>query len=90
MAHTSKGAMPDEASLSATLAAIEALGNTLALARALVAAGREVELAGLESEAARLCLAVACLPEGSGARLRLPLHRLAGEVERLIGALRAT
>ncbi|MCU0887898.1 MAG: hypothetical protein MUF65_03780 [Rubritepida sp.] len=80
---------PSDLAVQATLAAIESLGNTLALARAFVSAGREVELAGLDSEAARLCAALACLPEGAGATLQLPLHALAGEVDRLIGAIEA-
>jgi hypothetical protein len=75
--------------VAATLAAVAAMEQTLSLARALVEAGRRIELAGLESEAARLCAAVACLPEGSAAQLRPPLHALTGELDRLAGALRA-
>lgn len=78
-----------ELAVQATLAAIESLGQTLAVAHALVTAGRRIELAGLEGEAARLCVTLACLPEGAGATLRLPLRALAGELDRLIGALRA-
>ena len=78
-----------DAALAAALAAIAAMERTLSVARALVEAGRRIELAGLESEAARLCAALACMPEGSAARLRPPLHALTGELDRLAGALRA-
>jgi len=70
------------------LAAIESLSTTLAVARALVGAGREVELDGLEQEAARLCAALACMREGSAPLLRPPLHALTQELERLDLALR--
>jgi hypothetical protein len=81
--------LPADPALAATLAAVTSMEQTLSVARALVEAGRRIELAGLESEAARLCAAVACLPEGSAARLRPPLQALTGELDRLAGALRA-
>jgi hypothetical protein len=80
---------PPDVEILATLAAIESMQGTLALARALVEAGRAVDLAGLDREAARLCAALACLPEGAGARLRAPLHGLTQELDRLAGVLRA-
>jgi hypothetical protein len=80
---------PPELETLATLAAIESMQGTLALARALVEAGREVELAGLEREAERLCAALACLPEGSAPRLRGPLHGLTQELDRLAVTLSA-
>jgi hypothetical protein len=83
--------LPDPAHSPETrgvLAAIESLSTTLAVARALVGAGREVELDGLEQEAARLCLALGCMAEGSAAVLRPPLLELAQELERLDTALR--
>lgn len=70
------------------LAAIESLRTTLAVARALVGAGRVVELDGLEQDAARLCAALACMAEGSAPLLRLPLHELTQELEQLDLALR--
>jgi hypothetical protein len=72
----------------ATLAAIDSLQTTMAVARALVSAGREVELEGLDREAARLCAALACMPEGSAATLRPPLHGLTDELDRLADTLR--
>lgn len=69
--------------LAATLAAIETLHGTMAMARALVIAGREVDLAGLDGDAQRLCAAIACLPRESGQRLRLPLLELTEELDRL-------
>lgn len=72
----------------ATLAAIESLQTTMAVARALVGAGREVELEGLDREAARLCAALACMPEGSADTLRPPLHTLTEELDRLAVTLR--
>lgn len=81
-------AQPDLETL-ATLAAIDSMQGTLTLARALVEAGRQVDLAGLEREAERLCAALACLPEGSATQLRAPLHGLAQELDRLTVTLRA-
>ncbi|WP_431302324.1 hypothetical protein [Sediminicoccus sp. BL-A-41-H5] len=74
---------PPSFEIAAMLAAIESLHATLTMARALVLAGREVDLGGLDREAARLCAAVACMPGDSGEALLPPLLRLAGEVEAL-------
>jgi hypothetical protein len=81
---------PPDLETLATLAAVDSMQGTLALARALVEAGREVDLTGLEREAERLCAALACLPEGSAPRLRAPLQGLTQELDRLAGTLRAT
>lgn len=67
----------------ATLAAIDSLQATLTMARALVLAGREVELDGLDREAARLCAAVACLPGDSGQALLASLIGLTREIDAL-------
>lgn len=67
----------------ATLAAIDSLQGTLTMARALVLAGREVDLHGLDREAARLCAAVACLPGDSGQALLGSLIGLTREVDAL-------
>lgn len=82
-------ALPTNASFEvvATSAAIESLHGTLSMARALVAAGRAVDLAGLDQEAARLCAAVACLPGDSGKVLLASLHALTHEVDLLAGCL---
>jgi len=83
-----ESATPPSPEMLATLAAIESLQTTMAVARALVGAGREVELDGLDREAARLCAALACMPEGSAATLRPPLHDLTDELNRLAVTLR--
>jgi hypothetical protein len=80
---------PPDLETLATLAAIDSMQGTLALARALVETGRIVDLTGLEREAERLCAALACLPEGSAPRVRGPLHGLTQELDRLAVTLRA-
>jgi hypothetical protein len=69
--------------VAATLAAIDSLQGTLTMARALVLAGRAVELEGLDREAARLCAAVACLPGDSGQILLGSLVGLTREIDAL-------
>jgi hypothetical protein len=69
--------------IAATLAAIDSLQGTLAMARALVLAGRDVELEGLDREAARLCAAVACMPGDSGQVLLGSLIGLTREIDAL-------
>ena len=66
-------------------AAIEAMGGTLTVARALIAAGRRVDLTGLDREIATVCAATMALPESEGRALR-PL--LVG-LERDLGMLQA-
>lgn len=81
-------ATPDAPEIQAVLAAIQSLSTTMAVARALVASGRAVELEGLENEAARLTAALACLEEGSAPLLRPALDDCLRELERLDLALR--
>ncbi|MDB5412874.1 MAG: hypothetical protein JWR10_1209 [Rubritepida sp.] len=69
--------------VAATMAAIESMQGTLSMARALVISGREVELAGLDKEAQRLCAAVACLPSDSGQSMLASLIGLTREVDLL-------
>jgi len=69
--------------VAAILAAIDSLQGTLTMARALVLAGREVDLGGLDREAARLCAAVACMPGNSGQALLGSLESLTREVDLL-------
>jgi len=73
--------------LRAVFEATQSLHGTLAVARALVDAGRAVDLAGLDQEAARLCAALACLPAGAMLLLRPPLEAALGELDRLERAL---
>ena len=72
---------------TATLAAIEALHGTVMMARALVSTGRQVDLAGLDTEAEGVCLAVAGLPEAAARPLRPALEALAREVDGLAAIL---
>jgi hypothetical protein len=68
-------------------AAIESMRGTLAVARALVEAGRQVDLTGLDAGAAALCAAIAMLPT-EAARPMLPsLVALLAEVDGLVAAL---
>lgn len=69
--------------IAAVSAAIDRLRNTIAMARALVLSGREVELAGLDAEAERLCAAVVCLPDEAGRHLLDPMMGLTREVDLL-------
>lgn len=72
------------------LAAIEALHTTLLMARALHEAGRRIDLAGLDAQAASLCTAVALLRPAAARPLRPALVALAREVDGLRTALAAT
>lgn len=75
--------LTQEFEVAATLAAIDSLQGTLSMARALIISGREIDLAGLDREAARLCAAVACLPGDSGQALLTPLMGLTRAVDLL-------
>ena len=66
-------------------AAIEAMGGTLTVARALIAAGRHVDLGGLDREIATICAAAMALAEAEGRALRPLLVAL----ERDLGVLQA-
>ncbi|MBW8269831.1 hypothetical protein [Caldovatus aquaticus] len=74
---------------AAANAAIESLAATLAVADALVAAGRAVDLAGLDAEAEALCAAVLGLDRHVARGLRPALERLARQVDRLRAGLAA-
>ncbi len=70
-----------------TLAAINSLHSTVLMARALASAGRQIDLAGLDTEAAGLCAAVALLPRATGRRLRPAMEALLHDVEGLAAVL---
>ncbi|MEN0074730.1 MAG: hypothetical protein AAGC69_10110 [Paracraurococcus sp.] len=72
-----------------TLAAIEAMQGTLAVARALVESGREVDLGGLDGGTAALCAAVTLLPREAGRAMLPALLALLAEVDALRGALQS-
>jgi hypothetical protein len=72
--------MPANRHAEAVQAAISGMAGTLAIARALVQSGRQVDLAGLDQEAATLAAAIMALPPGD-ARLLIPdLDALARQV----------
>ena len=74
-------------SAASTLAAIEALHGTVLMARALVSTGRQVDLAGLDAEAADVCSAVERLSQATAQSLRPALEALAREVDGLATVL---
>lgn len=67
----------------ATLGSIETMRATVAMARALVEGGREVDLAGLEHDAAAICHALDGLPAHSARAMRPAMLALMREVEAL-------
>jgi len=74
--------------LVAVATAVEGLTGLVSVARALVEAGREVDLTGLDGEAARVCAALACLPADLAGSLLAPLDAAVREVDALRAALR--
>lgn len=78
------GAMPKRAThAEAVHAAIEAMGGTVAVARALVEGGRRVDLEGLDRDAAALCAAVMTLAAEEAKALRPALEALLRQVDGL-------
>ena len=77
-------ASPDPAT---TLATIDTLRGTLALARALVESGRRVDLTGLDTGTAAVCAAIEMLPPDLARQLRPALVGLLAEVDGLGVAL---
>lgn len=69
------------------LAAVEAMEGTLAVAEALVAERRSVDLSGLEAEIGRLCAACLAAPRAMAPALRLRLESLLRAHDRLRAAL---
>ncbi|MGG5817954.1 hypothetical protein [Falsiroseomonas sp. HW251] len=78
---------PSARHAEAVLAAIETLGGTVAVARALVESGRMIELAGLERDCAMLCAAMMALDPPEAKRLRPALEELLFQVNRLASQL---
>lgn len=72
---------------AALLAALEAMEGTLALAEALLAQGRRIDLAGLESEMERLCGAALATPAEAAVAVRLKLEALLRALDRLRAGL---
>lgn len=69
------------------LAAVEAMEATLAVAEALVAERRAVDLSGLEAETSRLCAACLAAPRAMAPALRLRLESVLRAHDRLRAAL---
>ncbi|MFT8246726.1 hypothetical protein [Roseomonas sp. BN140053] len=65
----------------AVAASIRSLHGTLSVATALVAAGRHVDLSGLDRDVTAVCVAAAVLPPADGRALR-------GELAALLAAVR--
>ncbi len=74
---------------AAVEAAIATLDGTLAMARALVEAGRRIELDGLENDAAALCAALMLLSPEAARELRPALIGLRRQVDELATSLAA-
>jgi hypothetical protein len=74
---------PQGARAPALDAAIRAMAGTLALAEALVDAGRRIDLDGLDREIAAICAAARAAPRGADPQLRDALIGLRTQIERL-------
>ena len=72
----------------AVRAAIRSMGDMLTVAEALLGAGREIDLSGLEREVAALCAAAVTLPAAEGRALRGELAGLMLQVEELEARLK--
>ncbi|NKC33670.1 hypothetical protein [Falsiroseomonas selenitidurans] len=64
-------------------AAIQSMGGTVVVARALVEGGRQIDLEGLDREATALCAAVLALSAEEARRLRPALEALLRQVNEL-------
>lgn len=69
------------------LAAIEAMEATFAVAEALVAERRRIDLDGLEEEVGRICAACLAAPRGATPAVRARLESMLRLLDRLQGAL---
>jgi hypothetical protein len=78
-----------EASVTAVRALSDELTNIVGVARALVEAGRDVDLAGLDRQVGLLCAKTLDLPPDEGRRLRPRLIALSATVETLLRAMAA-
>lgn len=87
----SNGAMQapnhSETQLATVRACLEQLGRTLGIARSLVAAGKRVDLTGLDAEMGYVCARTLDLPPEEGRTLRPELIGLHAEIDALATAL---
>lgn len=75
--------MPNSRHADAVRFAIDSMGGTVALARALVEGGRQVDLEGLDQDANALCAAVMMLERDEARQLRPALETLLRQVSEL-------
>jgi hypothetical protein len=80
------GRAPD-ADAATVAAALEAMSATLAVAHSLVAAGRRVDLQGLDGEMGAICEATLALPPEQARSLKPRLIELRGLVDELAAAI---
>ncbi len=80
-------AFTDLAPYPPMLAAIQSLQDTITMARALVQAGRRIDLTGLDADAAVLCTAIGLLAPERSQGLRQSLEELVRDVDALTAAL---
>jgi streptomycin 6-kinase len=71
----------------AVRAAIEAMDNTVLMARALIEGGRRIDLAGLDQDATALCAAVMALDANEAKRLRPSLVSLRTRLDSLAASI---
>ena len=69
---------------------LEQLQTTVALANGLAAAGRTIDLSGLESATGLLCAQVLDLPPSEGQVLRPALLSLHASIQQLLASLQTT
>ena len=87
-ARMEQNASSDDARQAAILiAAIEATEATIAVAGALAAERRRIDLAGLEEEVGRICAACLAAPAGAAGAVRARLEGLLRTLDRLHGTL---
>jgi len=80
--------MPSYDAQSQVLALAEQTGRMLAIANAMVASGRRVELAGLQNNAGLLCAKTLDLPPAETGFARAELIRLVASLDALAGNMR--
>ena len=76
-----------ETPLATVRACLEQLGHTLRIARALVRAGKQVDLTGLDAEMGYVCARTLDLPPEEGRALRPELIGLRTELDALTATL---
>lgn len=78
----------DDTTFPALAEAIAAAGGLLRLAEGIAAAGRPIDLSGLDNTLGRICAQALDLPPEQGARLRPAMAALVSDLDLLSQALR--